>query len=175
MPWTLSQPPLVSDPGMQQGHTCVTHVPWCMSGSLSRGGGENVPGITGACATPNYTYLARGPWDRVWTICYLRISPKTSFAYNLARSYRVCEIKRTTITICNFMGRTTMILYRWHPVLFRNSVTGCILRHRIRIYTFSVLSSKIVLQWSLHLQFLTHKIFMRYCHWVWRVIINAII
>ena len=30
--------------------TCVTHVPWCMSGSLTRGGGENVPGIPGACA-----------------------------------------------------------------------------------------------------------------------------
>ena len=31
--------PLVSDPGMHHG----THVPWCMSGSLTRGGGENVP------------------------------------------------------------------------------------------------------------------------------------
>ena len=30
---------LVSDPDLHQG-TCVTHVPWCMSGSLSRGGGE---------------------------------------------------------------------------------------------------------------------------------------
>ena len=26
------------------------------------GGGENVPGIPGACATHNFTYLARGPW-----------------------------------------------------------------------------------------------------------------
>ena len=41
--------PLVSDPGMHHG-TCVTHVPWCMSGSLTRGDGENVPGIPGACA-----------------------------------------------------------------------------------------------------------------------------
>ena len=44
--------------------TCVTHVSWCMSGSLICGGGENVPGIPGACATHNFTYLARGP-------CYL--------------------------------------------------------------------------------------------------------
>ena len=29
---------LVSDPDMHHG-TCVTHVPWCMSGSLNRGGG----------------------------------------------------------------------------------------------------------------------------------------
>ena len=51
--------PLVSDPGMHYG-TCVTHVPWCMSGSLTRGGKENVPGIPGACATRNFTYLVRG-------------------------------------------------------------------------------------------------------------------
>ena len=38
------------------------HVPCCMSGSLTRGGGENIPGIPGACATRNLTYLARGPW-----------------------------------------------------------------------------------------------------------------
>ena len=30
--------------------TCVTHVPWCMSGSLTCGDRENVPGIPGACA-----------------------------------------------------------------------------------------------------------------------------
>ena len=57
----LQRKPLVSDPGMHHG-TCVTHVPWCMSGSLVRGGGENVPGIPGACATHNFTYLVRGPW-----------------------------------------------------------------------------------------------------------------
>ena len=52
--------PLVSDPGMHHG-TCVTHVPWCMSGSLTRGGCENIPGILGACATCNFKYMARGP------------------------------------------------------------------------------------------------------------------
>ena len=41
--------PIVSDPGMHHG-TCVTHVPWCMSGSLTCGDGENVPGIPGTCA-----------------------------------------------------------------------------------------------------------------------------
>ena len=40
---------LVSDPGMHHG-TCVTHVPWCMSESLTCGDGENVFGIPGACA-----------------------------------------------------------------------------------------------------------------------------
>ena len=61
LPTHLKGKPLVSNPGMHHG-TCVTHVPWCMSGSLTRGGGENIPGIPGACATRSFTYLARGPW-----------------------------------------------------------------------------------------------------------------
>ena len=45
----LQRKTLVSDPGMHHG-TCVTHVPWCMSESPVTDGGENVPGIPGACA-----------------------------------------------------------------------------------------------------------------------------
>ena len=55
----LQRKPLVSDSGMHHG-TCVTHVPWCMSRSLTRDGGDNVLGIPGACATRNFTYLVRG-------------------------------------------------------------------------------------------------------------------
>ena len=47
--------PLVGDLGMHNG-TCVT---------LTRDSGENVPGIPGTCATRNFTYLARGPLNRV--------------------------------------------------------------------------------------------------------------
>ena len=57
---------LVCDPGMHHG-ACVTHVPWCMSELLTRGGSENVPGIPGACTIRNFTYLARGPWKRSLT------------------------------------------------------------------------------------------------------------
>ena len=57
----LHRKPLISNHGTHHG-TCVTHVPWCMSGSLIRGGRENIPDIPGACATRNFTYLARGPW-----------------------------------------------------------------------------------------------------------------
>ena len=64
MPGTFSPPPRVSDLDMHHG-TCVTHVPWCMPGSLTTvsiefDNGENVPGIPGACATRNFTYLIRG-------------------------------------------------------------------------------------------------------------------
>ena len=54
MPGTFSSPPRI----------CVTHVQWCMPGSLTSGflwsrGRENVPGIPGPCAIHNFTYLAR--------------------------------------------------------------------------------------------------------------------
>ena len=62
----LQRKPLVSDPDMHH-DTFVAHVPWCMSGSVTRGGGGNVSGIPGACVTRNFTYLARGPWfDTKW-------------------------------------------------------------------------------------------------------------
>ena len=50
----LQRKPLVSDLGMRHG-TCVTHMPWYMAGLLTRGGGENVPGIPGACANRDFT------------------------------------------------------------------------------------------------------------------------
>ena len=57
----LQRKPVLSDSGMHHG-TCVRHVPWCMSESLTRNGAENVPVIPGACATRNFAYLERGPW-----------------------------------------------------------------------------------------------------------------
>ena len=52
--------PLVSHPGMHHG-TCVKHVPWCMSGSLTGCGGENGPGIPSACVACDFVYLGRCP------------------------------------------------------------------------------------------------------------------
>ena len=64
----LQRKPLVSDPGMHHG-TCVTHVPCCMSGSLTRSGGKkrfwHSPSA-GACATCNFAYLSRGPWKYLY-------------------------------------------------------------------------------------------------------------
>ena len=36
--------------------------------SFEVGGGENVPGIPGACATRNFAYLVRGPWCMLKTV-----------------------------------------------------------------------------------------------------------
>ena len=65
MPGTFSPSPRVSNPDMHYG-TCVTHLPWCMSGSLISGfpwrrwRGKHSR-HSGACATCNFAYLARGP------------------------------------------------------------------------------------------------------------------
>ena len=61
----FSPPPRVSDHDMHQG-TCVTHVSWCMPGSLTSGflwSWENVPGIPGTCATRNFAHLVREAHD----------------------------------------------------------------------------------------------------------------
>ena len=61
----LQRKPRVSDPGMHHG-TCVTHLPWCITGSLKHGVGRNGPGIPGACATrPQFYASGNGPIDDV--------------------------------------------------------------------------------------------------------------
>ena len=65
--------PLVSDPGMHHG-TCVTHVPWCMPGSLTCGDGKNVPGIPGACA-PAILRIWQEAHALTSTVLYLTTEP----------------------------------------------------------------------------------------------------
>ena len=61
----LQRKPLVSDPRMHYG-TWVKHVPWCMSGSLTCSGEENVPGMA-----RNFAYLVRGPWYSLCSVVEL--------------------------------------------------------------------------------------------------------
>ena len=60
-PGMLSPPPASKETTSLRSRHASRHVcharAWCMSGSLTRDGGENVPGIPGACATHNFTYL----------------------------------------------------------------------------------------------------------------------
>ena len=65
----LQRKSLVSDLGMHHG-TCVTHVSWCMPGSLTSGIGEIVQGTHSACATRIFTYLARDPLHWYQIICW---------------------------------------------------------------------------------------------------------
>ena len=59
--------PQVSDLDMHHARASRTCRDACWDGwlavSFEVGGEENVPGIPGACATRNCTYLVRGPWQ----------------------------------------------------------------------------------------------------------------
>ena len=62
----LQRKHLVRDPGMHHG-TCVTHVPWCMLGLLTRSGGENVPGHSRRMHNPHFYVSGKRPM--VWVNC----------------------------------------------------------------------------------------------------------
>ena len=84
----VQRKPLVINPGMHHG-ACIKHVPWCMSGSLTRGGEENQPGILGACATRNFAYLVRGPRTNTLAAASFLCETVQSFAERLATVFQI--------------------------------------------------------------------------------------
>ena len=95
--------------GLEGKPLILLHVPWCKSGSLTRGGGENVPGISGACATRNFTYLAKGPWHWAWQswlisklyptsdLTMLTLMTYRRFVGKISRVYRTMTAKEAEI------------------------------------------------------------------------------
>ena len=68
----------------------VTHVPWCMSGSLTRGGGENVPGSPYTCTTHSLAYLVRDPLWLQYNSIASRLRRKLESIWNWW--YRMAEL-----------------------------------------------------------------------------------
>ena len=60
----IKNKPFVSDPDMHHG-TCVTHVPWCMPWSLTRGAGENHS--RHSRCMPNPQFYVSGKRPITWT------------------------------------------------------------------------------------------------------------
>ena len=107
--------PIVSDPGMHHG-TCVTHVPWCMSGSLTRGGGENVRGIPGACAPAIL---------RIWQEAHMAVE-NTSMILAVIRGRGWLWIKRRQVVFrwCKRYSNTDIFHYIYAEIhKNRNSST----------------------------------------------------
>ena len=67
----LQMKPLISDPGMHHG-TCAIHVVIHVRIANPRWG-KNVPGIPGACAARNCTYLVGGPLKGSLPWCKLHV------------------------------------------------------------------------------------------------------
>ena len=89
---------LVSDPG-------VTHVPWCMPGSLTSGflwirWRENFPGIPGACAIRNITCLVRGQRNiQPLQICHFVTIYRAIITGTIELPSLICRIVKFTATI----------------------------------------------------------------------------
>ena len=121
---------VVSDPGMHH-DTCVTHVSWCMSGSLTRGGGENVPGIPGACATQNCMYLVKGPLYGSFGYYY---KSRISTVYSISFTW---HLPLVNMLQCDYTGSQTN-----RPDARKGQLIVCWWRHQME--TFSALLARCV-------------------------------
>ena len=65
-PPPTSRKPLFIDPGMHHG-TCMMHVPWCVSGSLTRGGGENITRYSRRRRNPQFCVSGMRPMVQITT------------------------------------------------------------------------------------------------------------
>ena len=143
-PGMFSPPPQVSDPDMHHG-TCVTHVPWCMPGSLTSGFlWSQWRGIRSRYSRRKrnlqFAYLARGPlwWISVFTgaqdelkamRCKLawwkktnrgRVGDLTMTAVRL--SLKLCGYK--TVSILVFVGVLNIVELRCDDIELKDNDLG---------------------------------------------------
>ena len=91
----LQRKTLVSDPVMHHG-TCVTHVPWCMSGSLTSCGGETFPAFP-AHAHPQFYVSGKRPienHERIVILFTLRQLNEWFSQWRLMCMYGQCQSDR---------------------------------------------------------------------------------
>ena len=108
--------PRVNDPGIHNG-TCVR----CISGSPTRSGGKNFPGIPGACTTRNFTHLARGP-------CWVLITKLHMFSLRFSRLTVISNLMYSdVIQIIQIDGRDLAYLTRYtlSRISFHNTDPLC--------------------------------------------------
>ena len=147
----FNRKPLVSDPGMHHGTcitlTCITLVPWCVSGSLTRGGGERVPGIPGSYATRNFAYLVRGPCRRL----YRALAQNTQYGSR----YVLCKPDRP-VTEFDYPWEATLCISYLSSGLVRSKMASAAMHHKICILHYFLL---------LQFQF-DKKLFRKYVTWI---------
>ena len=103
--------PLVGDLGMHHGK-------WFMSGSLTRGGGENVPGISCVCPNHNFTNLIRGPSAVMALTYFSRTIPLG--VQNDVYLDGSCEMGRNNIYPCNKKSYNIYMCYFLLNILYEN-------------------------------------------------------
>ena len=84
--------PLVIDPGTHHG-TCVTHVPWCMLGSITRGSGKTFPA---------FPVHAQPVIFRIWQEAHAFFIEAKIGPYQTHCKYSETGIKRPYQTYCKY-------------------------------------------------------------------------
>ena len=119
MPGTFSPLPRFSDPDMHHG-TCVTHVPWCMSGSLtsrflwSRPRGKTFPAFP-VQAEPAILRI----WQEAHEISFLNVDNKARWESSHWNRSMLNACKFTIISKHNFW-LTCLIAARRFEATFKN-------------------------------------------------------
>ena len=99
---TFYPPPLSKNTASWLSQHASWYVPWWMSGSLTRGGGENVPSVPGACATHNFTYLARGPKYNTLVMSHSVISQRETICKMIIRMYMNWQLPHLQFDLMHF-------------------------------------------------------------------------
>ena len=80
--------------------TCVTHVPWCMSGSRTCGDGENIPGIPGACAPAILRIWQEAHGTGFWLCAvFLAVSLCVPFTISMIEFYFIIIFIMIVVTV----------------------------------------------------------------------------
>ena len=114
MPGTFSLSPHVSDPDMQSRHVrdarAVMHAGIANKRfSLKSAAGGNVPGIPGACATCNFTYLVRVPLNTLICNTHAQIPTINISKYSKAYIREPSLCMRYCTTIHQTLGRLCIV------------------------------------------------------------------
>ena len=111
MPGTFSPPPPFSDPDMHHG-TCVTHVPWCMPGSLTSGWFhlKSVAGKT----FPAFPAHAQPAISHVWQEVYA--TDKWCRTGSYPKRYEISERESSHLS--------TVHAWSWHQICTHYSFGG---------------------------------------------------
>ena len=123
MPGTFSPSSRVSDPDMHHG-TCVTHVPWCMSGSLtsgflwSRWRGKTFPAFP-AHAQPAMLLSGKRPMCQVMGLCHYA----KTLVFFIRRNFSVTDLlirgDDLSISGCALLLLQNFVTWKWWSPFWR--------------------------------------------------------
>ena len=135
MPGTFSPPTQVSDPEMHHG-TCVTHVPWCISGSLIRGflwsrWRRKRSRHSRRMRNPQFYVSVKRPVTLMWRQCndLVYLTPyhgKATLRYqdSFLLDICMCDVPSTKVFARNASNCLTLLslLPEWHDFVERTSI-----------------------------------------------------